>query len=149
MRRRLAILTLLLVGSMGPGSDLHAQAADLTGCYTFDRPLGSSATGDVERGDSSWYRLKLEPAGKVARPGLVRTSWRDQYAHFSTWHSSGDTLFIRVSTGLVGWDLTLLPDANRYVGRGRYLSDAFVVGAEPLHVRVQATREVCRPSPPA
>lgn len=145
MRGRLAIL-ILVVGTMGVSAALQAQSAAPTGCYRFDRPLGFSATGDRERGDSSWYRLQLLPEGKVARPALAEAFWRDRFAQRSAWHTSGDTLFIRVSTGLVGWDLTLLAEARDYVGTARYLTDAVVLGAAPLDVRVRATRDVCPPS---
>ena len=74
---------------------------------------------------------------------------RELYADRSAWHTSGDTLFLRVLTGLVGWDLTLLPVADRYVGSAHYLTDAIAVGAGPLILPVRATREACIPSPPA
>jgi hypothetical protein len=41
-----------------------------------------------------------------------------------------------------------LPAGERYVGTARYLSDAVVVGAEPLRVGARAVREACPQSPP-
>lgn len=145
------LTTLLLVVSAQSasfGAGYPPPAAKPVGCYRFDRPLGHSATGDLERGDSSWYRLQLQPAGAVARPWLSSSYWREQYANRSSWRTSGETLFVRVFTGLVGWDLTPRPAAERYAGSARYLSDAIVIGAEPLRVRVQAVREACPPSEP-
>ena len=149
MRQLVAIVSLVVTVGIRPGTVLGAQAAEPTGCYRFDRPLGHSATGALERSDSSWYRLQLQPAGKVTRPALSSSSMRELYADRSAWHTRGDTLFLRVFTGLVGWDLTLLPEADRYVGSARYLTDAIAVGAGPLILPFRATREACIPSPPA
>jgi hypothetical protein len=55
-------------------------------------------------------------------------------------------LSIRVFTGLVGWDLTILAEGDLYVGRARYLTDVVVADAEPLRVRVRAAREACPPT---
>jgi hypothetical protein len=74
---------------------------------------------------------------------LANLTWRDLYAHRSSWHVQRDTLYVRVFTGLVGWDLILFAGPDGYHGTGRYLTDAIVAGAAPLIVRVSATRRTC------
>jgi len=111
------------------------------GCYHFDRPLGSSASGALERDDSTFYTLELLPDSTVSLPALQSSYWRAQYAHASRWRIQGDTLVVRISTGLVGWDLALVPRERRWVGTARYLSDA--IGGPPIVVPVHAAAESC------
>jgi hypothetical protein len=115
------------------------------GCYRFDRPLGHSATGDLERHDSTWYTVELRDSGVVARPDLKSPYWRKTYSYSSSWRVSGDTLFVVVSTGLVGWNIALLPENDHFAGRARYLTDVRTKGEEPLFVRVRAWRTTCHP----
>jgi hypothetical protein len=149
------IVMWLIALSVTVGGASLRPAVLAEGCYRFDRPLGHSASGNLERADSTWYSLELREAGAVVRPHLQNAYWRDQYARNSSWRAAGDTLFIRVSTGLVGWDLALALEGGQYVGRARYLTDAIDVGAEPLFVPVRGVREVCQkdrsppPAPPA
>lgn len=117
-----------------------------SGCYRFNRPLGQSASGQLEARDSSWYRVQFLPQGAVARPTLSNAYWRQQYAERSSWREHGDTLFVRVTTGLVGWDLALLPTRDGYAGTARYLTDA--LGGQPYVAQVQAERESCAAPPP-
>ena len=114
------------------------------GCYRFDRPLGHSASGDLERSDSTWYLVELRENGIVVRPRLESRYWRDQYARMSSWRTSGDTLAVVVSTGLVGWDLALTGESDEYVGQARYITDALVIGADPLIVSIRGRREACQ-----
>lgn len=125
----------------------HGFSVEPPGCYRFNRPLGPSAAGRLEAGDSSWYRVQLLAGGLVARPMLASAYWREQYAARSSWREHGDTLLVHVSTGLVGWDLTLIAGRNGYSGAARYLSDA--LGGQPVVVPVQAERESCSDAPPA
>jgi len=132
-----ASMPVLVAGfAMFPGQTLGP-----VGCYRFDRPLGHSATGALERADSTWYSLRLLPAGAVARPELASPYWRDLYSRRSAWRLSHDTLFVRVFTGLVGWDLVLMPRDSGYGGVARYLSDA--LGGPPVTAAVHARREAC------
>jgi len=137
MQRRFALFGTLL--SVAGANTLAAQTA--TRCYRFDRPLGSSASRALERNDSTFYTLELRPDSTVALPGLESAYWRAQYAHASRWRARGDTLVIRISTGLVGWDLALIEQERRWVGTARYLSDA--IGGPPVVVPVHAVAESC------
>jgi hypothetical protein len=124
----------------------RASAHQPPGCYRFSRPLGQSASGQLEAADSSWYRLQLLPGGAVARPALSSAYWRQQYEERSSWREQGDSLIVRVTTGLVGWELTLTAAGDGYSGAARYLTD--VRGGQPYFARVQAKREPCSASPP-
>jgi hypothetical protein len=138
------IIVWLIALSVVVGGPSLRSAMQAEGCYRFDRPLGHSASGDLERTDSTWYSVELREGGAIVRPRLQSAYWRDQYARNSSWRASGDTLFVRVSTGLVGWDLTLAPEGSEYVGLARYLTDAIDIGAEPLFVPVRSVRETCQ-----
>ncbi len=131
-----------VVGAFVPGPSTHQPP----GCYRFNRPLGHSASGQLEAGDSSWYRVQLLPVGAVARPALPSAYWRQQYAQRSSWREHGDTLIVRVTTGLDGWELTVTPAGNGYTGTARYLTDAR--GGQPSVAAVQAEREPCHAAPP-
>lgn len=141
--RRLIILgpAAVATNSLGSAPVRASQTPEPVGCYRFDRPLGHSAAGTAERNDSTWYSLRLLPAGAVARPELASPIWRDQYAARSSWRAARDTVFIRVSTGLVGWDVALAGHDSQYVGTARYLTDA--VGGPPITTAVHAKREAC------
>lgn len=117
-----------------------------TGCYRFDRPISYSASGTRESGDSAWYVLQLLPAGRVDRP-LMATPMRHRYAQRSDWRVAGDTLHIRVFTGLVGWDLALLRTDGRYRGIGTYLTDAIAIGRESTTAAFTALRVDCAAAP--
>jgi hypothetical protein len=141
LSRILALFLSLAAVSPARPSFRPGQASDPVGCYRFDRPLGHSATGELERADSTWYSLRLLPKGAVARPELASPYWRELYARRSTWTLSHDTLFVRVLTGLVGWDLVLTPRDSGYAGVAQYLSDA--VGGSPYTTPVRAKRKAC------
>jgi hypothetical protein len=140
---RLTRLTVFAVAGIlfAAASSMSAQPDHVTGCYRFDRPLGSSATGALERNDSTWYMLRLLPNAKLSRPALA-SPWREQYVARSSWWMDGDTLRIRITTGLVGWDLALVARKSHWVGRAHYLSDA--IGGPPFVVPVDAVAEPCR-----
>jgi len=144
-RTRLVALA-LCVATLVTTSATRASSPEPAGCYRFNRPLGKSAAGHLEAGDSSWYRVQLLAGGLVARPRLGSAFWREQFAARSSWREHGDTLLVRLSTGLVGWDLTLIAERNGYSGTARYLSDA--LGGQPFVVPVQAEREPCSDAPP-
>ena len=137
----------LFIAAVVTNSAARRSSHEPTGCYRFNRPLGGSATGRLEAGDSAWYRAQLLGGGLVVRPTLASAYWREQYAARSSWHEHGDTLLVRLSTGLVGWDLTLIAEGNAYTGTARYLSDA--LGSQPYVILVQAERESCSGAPPA
>ena len=110
------------------------------GCYRADRLLGYSASGAPEGGDSAWRYFRLAADSQVMRPALVSARLWTR----SGWAVRGDTLHVRLFTGLNGWDLALVgATAGRYVGRAKYLSDAVVRGAAPLYVPVQVRLAPC------
>jgi hypothetical protein len=111
------------------------------GCYRFDRPLGYSASGYAERDDSAWYDVELLAGGKAGRPTLRRATDRELWAPRSGWALRGDSLTIRLSTGLGGWDLAIVRVGDAYVGTAHYLTDA--LGGDPVTVAIRARRTPC------
>jgi hypothetical protein len=74
----------------------------------------------------------------------ARESWR----RGSSWTATFDSLHIRLSTGLAGWDLRLArvtADPSHFEGMARYLTDVVVVDGswEPPVVAVRVQREPC------
>lgn len=124
---------------VGPGR----PQSTAVGCYRFDRPLGPSAAGDMERADSAWYSVHLQADGGIGRPQLVRASERKPWESRSAWRRQGDTVIARIFTGLVGWEVTLTPVGGDYAGEAHYLTDARAVGWEPPRYPVRAKREAC------
>lgn len=112
-------------------------------CYHFAEPLGYSATGKLELGDSAWYVIELRANGAVARPLFRDARQRDRWTERSTWRQTGDTLHIRVFDGLVGWDVTMRPESSvTYVGSAEYLSDVRGPDAPP-RVSIHARKVAC------
>jgi hypothetical protein len=116
-------------------------------CLRFKQPLGYSASGAREQGDSIWYVLQLADGGTVTRP-LFPKRERDQWTRGSRWTTKGDTVRIRVSDGLVGWDISLRPGRNGFTGVATYLTDVHVEGWAPPRLDVLAITIKC-PAPPA
>ena len=141
----LAAMTLI---SSGRTSSAPAQI-EFQGCYIFDRPLGSSASGDLERSDSTWYSLELRDHGIVARPRLHSSYWRREYMRSSSWRSTGDTVHIVVSTGLVGWRIWLVSNEDVFSGVARYVTDVRAAEYIPPRVEVRARKEGCPAARPA
>ena len=121
-----------------------AAAQNPVGCYIFNRPLGHSARGHLERHDPSWSLLQLRDSGTVARPGLQKRH-QEMFSRRSSWTTSGDSIFIITSTGLVGWNITLVPHDGAFAGRALYLTDVVVQGEEPLYFQVHARKVECQP----
>jgi hypothetical protein len=125
----------------------RAPVADtLPGCYRFDRPISYSATGEREAGDSAWYVLRLLPTGGVQRPAMSAPA-RERFAQRSSWRAAEDSLHIRVFDGIVGWDLDLARQGDRYQGTGTYLSDAIAIGREPYTATFRTKRTGCAIAP--
>lgn len=119
-----------------------AQSRDTEGCYFATPALTYSASGNPERGDSSWAVLHLRASGVAIRPLL-----RKGNDARSTWRWVGDTLELIVSDGLAGWRLALTPTADGWVGTGSYLTDVLVVGPyERPRVRFTLERRSCAPT---
>ena len=140
-------LPLLLIGS-AVAACLHQAPARETsnqvpqGCYRFDRPLGASATGELERNDSSSHDLQLADSG-VARSQLSTDSPRERGLRRSGWREERDTLYVRLFNGLVGWDLTLIADSIGLHGVAGYLTDVVVKDWVQPQYPVRGRRRPC------
>ena len=115
-------------------------------CLRFTSPLGYSASGMREQGDARWYVLRLADSGVVVRP-LFPARERELWANRSRWATRGDTLLVRVSDGLVGWDMTLRRERDGFQGMATYLTDVRVKGAVPLRKEVHASTTHCPAAP--
>ena len=111
-------------------------------CLRFMQPIGYSASGALEKGDTAWYVLQLRDSGKVARPLFPRPQ-REAWTRSSRWTSTGDTLRIRVSDGLAGWDISMWRARKGFAGVASYLSDARVAGAVAPRMNVEAVEIAC------
>jgi carboxyl-terminal processing protease len=141
-------LPLLLVAALQGLSAVGMPAQGLEGCYRFDSPLSYSASGDLERGDSSWYLVELKANGKVSRP-LFRLREGSNWERASTWRLAVDTLVVVVHDGLVGWSVNLLANGNSsYRGEAVYHTDVRSAGWKPPRKTARATRSACPPPPP-
>jgi hypothetical protein len=118
------------------------SARFLPECLRFEHPLGYSASGAREQGDSAWYVLQLDDSGTVTRP-LFPQRQRERWTRKSRWTPKGDTLLVRVFDGLVGWDVALWPSAKGFSGSATYLTDVRAVGWVPPRVEVYAARIKC------
>jgi hypothetical protein len=112
------------------------------------RATGPFTTDQLDwGGDSTVSLFELHDAGFASRPhsGPGRMWSR------STWEvTAGDTLEVRLSTGLLGWLLRLTGDAGtgEYVGQATYLTDAIAVGQAPIQYPVRVRRVACVSAPP-
>ena len=111
-------------------------------CLRFEHPLGYSASGARERGDSAWYVLRLDDSGTVTRPLFPRRQ-REMWTRRSSWTAKGDTMLVRVFDGLVGWDVSLWPSDKGFSGSAKYLSDVRAKGWVPPRVEVHAAKIKC------
>jgi hypothetical protein len=126
------------------------QGDDARGCWESSRVLGPSYLGTDPRRDprdSAFRVFRLTDLGQVSLPLLANASlWNER----SVWRQAGDTLYVRIFTGLQGWDVTLRGTGALRTGSARYLTDAVsTMVMEPLAVRF--VRVPCRaewPTPP-
>jgi len=114
-------------------------------CLRFKQPLGYSASGALEQGKTEWYVLRLADSDVVSRP-LFQKRDRERWTRRSRWTAKGDSIHIRVSDGLVGWDVALRRAGDGYTGVANYLSDARAEGWIPPRVTVHADAIEC-PAP--
>jgi hypothetical protein len=128
-----------VTGSPGPSLPV-IQSVTAPQCIRFTKPLGFSASGVREVGDEAWYVLKLGDNRVVTRPLFPGV---EMWAGGSRWRAKGDSLQIRVSNGLVGWDISLRRRGDGFVGVATYLTDVRVAGAVPTRVDVSAARIKC------
>src|SRR3954471_6869001 len=116
-----------------------AQGSKLPQCFRFDRPLGTSAAGTREQGDSTWYVVQLADSGIVRRP-LRPKREREAWLRKNQWSAKGDTIDFRVADPLVGWRVTMYPAGQAFTGVATYITDVMVAGRGPLRVQIHATR---------
>ena len=106
-------------------------------CYVATPAFTYSATGARERGDSAWAVVQLMPNGVALRPLLP--AGRDPR---STWSVRGDTLFLTLFDGLVGWRSVLHRRSDGWRGVATYLTDAITIGRAPIqHAVTLSTRD--------
>ncbi|MCR4341401.1 MAG: hypothetical protein NUW01_16105, partial [Gemmatimonadaceae bacterium] len=137
------LIGIACAGSSTGSTTLAAQPVkDPLGCYRFNRPMGHSAAGHLERSNVGWWTLELQPEGRARRPHL--TAAQQRLWTRSGWSRLADTIRVRLSTGLVGWDIALAPiSGDTLSGIARYLTDVIVEGWEPPRYPVVAVREAC------
>ncbi len=152
---RAMVVTMLITGvaaHIPDASLLHAQSDRATaakGCWQTSRPLGPTGSATPVARDSAYNTLVLRDSGRVALP-LVTANSRQKWEDRSFWESQGDSVSVRLFTGLQGWSVTLgrSPAGHALTGIARYLTDAISVGAEPLRVNVTLTSITCDPAWP-
>lgn len=129
----------------GVSAGSSSEGGQVEGCYRADRPLRSSGVDTARVTDPGMVRgarLYLGRDGTITRRDLAG-QWRR-----SRWSEHGDTLQMRLSTGLVGWDLSLTRDTsgrNAFSGVAKYLTDVVSRGWIAPVVMVSLTREICDP----
>ena len=141
----LLAISVILVSTISPA---HAQARDrvplVTGCWQASRPLGPTGGALSVPRDAPFTTIMLRDSGRVALP-LLTGSERAMWEARSYWETSGDSIAVRVFTGLQGWRAQLstreLPAVMK--GSATYLTDAIAVNAAPLTVGVTLARRAC------
>ena len=142
---RLSYVLALVVATGGCGSahGVFMNRATTPQCLRFMHPIGYSASGALEKGDTAWYVLQLRDSGKVDRPLFPRLQ-RDRWAQSSRWTSTGDTLRISVFDGLVGWDISMWRARQGFAGVASYLSDAApATGLVAPRMNIEAVEIAC------
>jgi hypothetical protein len=146
----------------GNGSGHFAMSAmqpsdSMTGCYRANRPLGTAASPTGGTPTTGLDTFQLLPGGRVDRPHVgtpvgwterMATNARELWRRGSIWTATPDSLHVRLSTGLAGWDLRLARvagDPLRFEGMAHYLTDVVVVDGswKPPVVGVRLRREPC------
>lgn len=122
------------------------QPPPVAGCYQSSITLGPVGTVSLLHRDSAFQTFVLTDSGTVQLPLLESRQVR-MWTERSTWQMRRDTLRVRVSTGLQGWEATVTLGAKRtqWHGTAQYLSDAIVRGQPPLRAPVVFVRIPCRP----
>ena len=140
----LAIAMMLLIASSSATAQLRGRMPVVTGCWQASRPLGPTGGALSVPRDAPFTTIVLRDSGRVVLPlltGRERAMWEAR----SHWEASGDSVVVRVFTGLQGWRAQLssreLPAVMR--GSATYLTDAIVANAAPLTVGVTLARGAC------
>lgn len=128
--------------AQGALADRRYPAA-IEGCWEADRAL-MAPLNDASQ-DRAHRLLILAPGGGVGRPLLPISEAQMMWEPRSAWSVAGDSVNLRVFTGLVGWDARLVrsQNGNRLQGRARYLTDVVVAGWTPELVSLSLVRVRC------
>lgn len=143
-----SIAAMALIACTSGAASVRAQGSLATpGCWRFDRPLGSSATGNVEGTDTTWRVIGFRGGGGLTFPLMTSAHRREMWERASGWRAEGDSLRAMVFTGLAGWRLVLReqrPNHDTRTGTAHYLSDVIVNGrAYTTSYPVSAVRVPC------
>ena len=140
----LAIVMMLLSASSPATAQSRGRVPVVTGCWQASRPLGPTSGALSVPPDAPWTTIVLRDSGRVVLPllaGRERAMWEAR----SHWEASGDSVVVRVFTGLQGWRAQLsareLPAVMK--GSATYLTDGIAGNAAPLTVAVTLTRGAC------
>jgi len=141
----LSAILAMIVSMVAPAQAQSAKrVSGVTGCWQASRPLGPTGGALAVPRDAPFATIVLRDSGRVVLPRLndrERAMWEAR----SYWEVSGDSVEVRVFTGLQGWRAQLaarsLPAAMK--GSATYLTDAIAVNAEPLRVAVTLARTPC------
>jgi hypothetical protein len=130
--------------SLGASAASAQTSPPVQGCWRSDRPLGPTGLPEPVDRDSLFRTVVLQDSGQVAFP-MIPSGQKGMWESRSSWISRGDSIALRIVTGLQGWDATLRGAAGGAVLRGTatYLSDAIVVGQAPTRVPVVFSRIKC------
>ncbi|AMW04488.1 hypothetical protein [Gemmatimonas phototrophica] len=128
-------------------TNMGAQnAQELFGCWAASRPLGSRGDATGVPSEARFQTLRLSDSARVHLPLLERGE-RTMWEARSGWSQRSDSLSLRVSTGLAGWQLHLRRiDQRTWRGTATYLTDAIARGRPPLRVPLELTRVACDPA---
>jgi len=138
--RKLWLRCAVLVGGLlfGVGVSAAQGRTQVIGCYVAKPALTYSATGEPERGDTSWAYAQLSANGIARRPLL-----RANVDRRSSWRVEDDTLHVTFSDGLAGWRLLLARAPQAWTGVATYLSDVRVVGRPAYRHPITLMRRSC------
>lgn len=139
--RKIAVAVALALVAISRVS--HGQGGEPR-CFRFDRPMGASASGALERSDSTWQFVQLGDSGIVRRPLRPRRE-RKAWLRKHQWSVNKDTVRFRVSDGLVGWNVSMWRNGNSFTGIAGYLTDVIARGWETPRVTVHAVEVECPP----
>lgn len=148
--RVIAIVAAFVGAPTISSTDVSAQTLTrITGCWRINRPLGPTGSVAVVARDSTFDTVVLQDTGQVFFPRVAASS-RAVWEQRSKWYRRGDSVLVRIFTGLQGWQTSLVRsrDGRTLTGFARYLSDAIVIGAPELDVPVVFSSIACDPSRP-
>jgi hypothetical protein len=139
-------IVLMLLLALCASSARAQNVPDVLGCWEASRSLGARAKATGVPGEARFQTLRMSDSGHVHLPllsGGERVMWEAR----SAWSHGNDSLSLRVSTGLVGWQLHLRrTNSLMWSGSATYLTDAIARGRPPLREPIELTRVACDPS---